>query len=278
MASKKIESTKNYRMFHNNSGENRPLDIKKHRKLMESMKLYGFLDCYPIIVYRDASGQWVVKEGQHRLAIAESLGLPVCYVETAVDFDIAIVNNTQKTWSLIDYARKYAASGVKPYQEGLEFMEQYVLPVSKAFSLLAGTAVFHNCAESFYNGTFKIKDRPWANTVAGIYAPLVGLSKAVKNDRMIEACMAVCRVPEFDSRRLLSNAERCREKLVSYTNRDSYLQTLEEIYNFGRKQLFGLKIAAVMAMRERNPAKPKTVGTPSRNHHPDTPGLLKATR
>lgn len=259
--SKRIESTKNYQLFQNNSGENRPLNVNKHKRLIESMRLYGFLDVYPIIVYRDTKGQLVVKEGQHRLAIAQSLGLPVHWVETNVDFDIAIVNNTQKVWSLIDYARKYAATGVRPYQEGLEFMEQHSLPVSKAFSLLAGTAVFHNCSESFLNGTFKIKDRPWANAVAGIYAPLVNLSKAVKNDRMIEACMAVCRIPDFDPHRLLSNAERCREKLVSYSQKENYLQMLEEIYNFGRKQLVGLKSAAIMAMRERNPAKPKKSAT-----------------
>lgn len=258
MSSKKIECTRNYRMFQNNSGENRPLDIRKHRKLEASMKLYGFLDCYPIIVYRDDKGLWVVKEGQHRLSLAETLGLPVYYVETAVDFDIALVNNTQKPWALIDYARKHAGNGIKSYQEGLVFMGEYKLPISKAFCLLAGTTVFSNFYESFIDGTFRIKDRPWANAVAGIYAPLVDLSKAVKNDRMIEACMAVCRVSDFDPKRLLSNAERCREKLVAYSQRDSYLQMLEEVYNFGRKQLVGLKSMAIMAMRERNPVKVKS--------------------
>jgi hypothetical protein len=254
MASKKIESTRNYRMFQNNSGENRPLDIRKHKRLLESMRLYGFLDCYPIVVYRDSKGQLIVKEGQHRLAIAESLGLPVYYVETSVDFDIAIINNTQKTWTLIDYAQKFAAKGAKPYQEGLAFMEQHGVPIGKAFALLAGTTSFGNFYESFFDGTFKIKDRAWADAVAGIYVPLVGLSKAVRNDHMLAACMAVCRVPDFDSRRLLANAERCRDKLVSYANRDAYLDLLEIIYNFNRKHLVGLKIAAVMAMRERNAA------------------------
>jgi hypothetical protein len=33
---------------------------------------------------------------------------------------------------------------------------------------------------------------------------------------------------------------------------------LEDIYNFHRSKLVGLKAAAMMAMRERNPAKKKT--------------------
>lgn len=67
--------------------------------------------------------------------------------------------------------------------------------------------------------------------------------------------MSVCRVPDFDAGRLLQCAARCRERLVSYSTRDAYLGMLEEVYNFGRKQLFGLKSAAVMAMRDRFPIR-----------------------
>lgn len=249
---KKILNTRNYRLFQNNSGENRPLDIKKHRKLMESMKKYGFLECFPIVVARNGSDQLIVKDGQHRLTIAESLGLPVYYVEDKTNFDVAVVNCAAKVWALRDYAQKHAANGIKPYQEGLEFAELHQLPVGTAFGLLAGTTSFHNYYEQFLDGTFKIKDRAWADAVASIYGPLAGMSAAVRNARMLEACMAVCRVPDFDSRRLLSGAERCREKLLSYSTRDAYLDMLETVYNFGRSKLVGLKATAMMAMRERN--------------------------
>jgi len=88
--------------------------------------------------------------------------------------------------------------------------------------------------------------------VAALYVPLVGLSKAVRNDHMLSACMAVCRVPDFDAKRLLSGAEKCRDKLVSYSTRDAYLDLLETLYNFSRSKLVGLKATAMMAMRDRN--------------------------
>lgn len=260
---KKILNTRNYRLFETSSGENRPLDIKKHRKLEESMKKYGFLEVFPIVVHRNGNDRLVVKDGQHRLAVAEKLGLTVYYVEDKANFDVAEVNIATKLWVLKDYAMKYAANGVKSYQEGLEFAEQYDLPIGTAFTLLGGTMGSSTHYVQFYGGAFKVKDRPWADAVAGIYAPLVALSKAVRNTKMLEACMAVCRVPDFDPKRLLRSAERCREKLIPYSTRDAYLQMLEDIYNFHQSRLVGLKVAATMVMRERNAVKPKN-GKPAK--------------
>lgn len=251
---KKINATKNYRLFMR-SGENRPLDIKKHRKLEESMKLYGFLPCFPIVCCRNAEKQLVVKDGQHRLAIAESLGLQVFWVEECTEFDIAVINCTAKIWGLRDYAQKFAASGKKVYQEGLEFTDIHNLPIGTAFALLAGTTGFGNIQSVFVSGEFKIKDRAWADDVAATYGPLVQMAPAMKNARFIEACMAICRVGEFDRKRLIHNAERCREKLIAYSTREAYLDMIEVVYNFGRAKLVGLKAMAVMAMRERSAAK-----------------------
>jgi hypothetical protein len=167
---------------------------------------------------------------------------------------VAIINCTPKNWVLKDYAQKHAANGIKSYQEGLEFAERYNLSIGPAFSMLAGTVSFSNLQETFFNGAFKIKDRVYAEAVAGIYGPLTDMSKDVKNTRLLEACMAVCRVSDFDAKRLLGGAERCREKLVSYSSKDAYLQMLEDIYNFGRKQHVGLRAEAMNALRDRNAA------------------------
>lgn len=254
MATKKISATKNYRLFAR-SNANRPLDMKKHRKLEASMKKYGFLPCFPIVCHRNGDKALTVKDGQHRLSLAETLGIPVHYVEEAVDFDTAEVNETQKVWNIRDYAMTHAANGSKAYQEGLDFADQYGLSVGIAFAMLAGKCNFSNVGDSYRNGSFKIKDRDWADRVAGVYSPIVEMAPVVRNVRFLEACMAVCRVEEFDAARLIHSAGRCRDKLVSYSTRDAYLAMLEEVYNFGRQRLFGLKIAAAMAMRERNPAK-----------------------
>lgn len=248
----KIQATKNYKLFQQHRDDNRPLEVKKHKSLERSMAKYGFLRSFPIVVVRDANGNLTVKDGQHRLAIAEKLGLTVYWVEEEVDFDIAVINCTAKTWATRDYAVRYATAGSEDYQEGLDFSDRHKISVGTSFAMLAGNTCFSNVREDFVGGTFRIKDRAWAELVAGIYGPIVTMNRSLNNPRFIEACMGVCRVPGFEPTRLVSGAERCREKLVPYATKDAYLDMLESIYNFGRKQLVGLKIAALMEMRKRS--------------------------
>jgi len=251
MASNTIKSTKNYRLFAR-SAENRPLDEKRHKALYHSMQTYSFLRSFPIVCQRNGGKHLIVKDGQHRLMIAESLDLPVHYIVEDVDFDIAVVNSTAKTWTLKDYAQKHAANRKKAYAEALEFSEQHGIPLVSTFALLGGTTTFSNIRNAVLAGLFKIKDRAWANQVALVYVPLSTMEKKLKSARFLEACMAVCRVPEFDANRLIKSADKCRDKLVSYSTRDAFLDMLESVYNFKRHNLVGLKAAAIMAMRKRN--------------------------
>ena len=247
----KVCKTKNYRMF-NRDKENRFLDVKKHKKLKLSMKRYGFLEAFPIVCYRDKDKKMVVKDGQHRLAFAEELGLDVYYLITNDDFNISIINDTPSLWKPIDHARKYAANGNSVYQEGIEFADKHNIPVGKAFALLAGTTTYNNILKPFTEGNFKIKDREWADMVASVYLTLIKMSPMINaNCRLLEACMSACRVEEFDPDRLLSGAARCRDKLVNYSTREAYMEMLEFVYNFGRKQLFPLKIKSQEAMKAR---------------------------
>ncbi len=249
-----ITITKNYRMFVI-SKENRRLDLKKHRNLKLSMQEYGFLSSFPLVCVRNGNKQLVLKDGQHRLAVAEELSLPVAYTVESVDFDIALINSTAKTWSLLDYAVKFSENGHKAYTEGLAFSERHRLPIGTTFALLAGTTSFSNVAKAFYAGKFVVRDREWADIAASTYSAITRIAPKWRNTRFLEACMAVCRITSFDPGRLIKGAEKCREKLVSYSTKDAYLQAMEEIYNFRRHSLKPLRIEAIEAMRKRNAAK-----------------------
>ena len=169
-----------------------------------------------------------------------------------MDYDIGTVNCTQEKWVVRDFAMMFASKGKTAYQVGLDFAAAHGLPIGTAFSLLAGTTNWSNVRSHFTNGTFKVRDGAWAAAVASIYVALVQVSPEMKGARLMEACMAVCRIASFDPTRLISGAKRCRDKMVAYPTRDAYLELLEVAYNYGRKQLFPLKNEAVMAMRARN--------------------------
>lgn len=253
----KIQVTKNYRLFCR-SEDNRPTNANSHKKLAASMKHYGFLKCFPIVCYRDKKGNLIVKDGQHRLAIAADLGLPVYWVEVDVDFNTAEINDTPVVWKLRDFATMYVNKGHSEYQKALDYSELHGLPLGMSVALLAGYVNFGAVEKNFVNGTFKVKDQAWADMVASVYTPIVKMTRQLRNARFIEACMAVCRVEVFDPKRMIQCAERCREKLVPYSTRDAYLDMLEEIYNFGRQRHVGLKAEAVNAMRSRNAAVVKS--------------------
>lgn len=244
----KIQVTKNYRLFVR-SEDNRPLDLKGHKKLFESMKKYGYLAVFPIVCWR-VNGKLVVREGQHRLAIAESLGLPVYFVETPVDFNIAEINDTPKNWKTKDYAHMHASNGIEAYQEIIDFAELHGIPIGTSAALLAGTTTFGNIKNEFNAGRFTVKDRPWAEAVATLQDGLKQISSSTARGLTV-ACMRVCRVEGFDIRRMLNNAKNCPEKLIA-GNADYQLQVFEEIYNYNRKQKVALKFLAEEAMRKRS--------------------------
>jgi hypothetical protein len=251
MAAPKVQITKNYRLFQR-STDNRPADEAKHRRLQKSMEKNGFLEAFPIVCRRDTNKHLVVVDGQHRLLFAESLQLPVYYIVTDQDFSIPEINNSSRGWVVYDYAKNFAERGCVDYQEVLDFHELHGIPIGISAALLSGTTGYSNVSNAFVNGSYAVKDREWAHKVATVYSSLVRLNRSLRSTRLIEACMSACRVDAFNGKRLLQNAERCRDKLVPYSTRDAYLDMLEEVYNYGRKQLFGLKAAATMAMRARS--------------------------
>lgn len=253
MAMKKVQMTRDYSLFIAHDPENRPTNAGTHKALEDAMKEFGFLDCYPVVCIRHKDGKHLwVKDGQHRVMFAEKLGLPIYWIEASADFDIAKVNSAAKGWIPRDYAQKHAANGNDQFVEAMSFAQQYHMPVLIAFGILAGNANGSNIRGSVIDGTYRIKDREYAHSVAGLYVEMTDISSALKNSRFLAACTAVCRVPGFEEKRLIQNAKRCREKLVSYSTREAYLSMLEDVYNFGRNKLVGLRAAAETVMRERN--------------------------
>lgn len=248
-----IKSTKNYRLFAR-SDENRSLDLKKHKKLYLSMKQYGFLPCFPIVCVKNGNGVRIVKDGQHRLAIAEELGLAVHYVDEAVDFDVAVINCTPRSWTLRDYAEKFAARGHADYVYGMEFVERHGVPFGIGFAMLGGTTTFGNIQDAFVSGNFKAKDKQWAECVGSAYSAMVALSSSLKNARFLEACMAAARVEDFSVKRLIDGAKQCRDRLVPFSTREAFLDMMEYVYNFHRQKTIPLKFLATQAMRERSAA------------------------
>jgi hypothetical protein len=250
----KLNVTKDYRLFHRpDDADNRDAAPKRWKRLRASMQRYGFLPDRPISCYRDATKTLWVKDGQHRLIFAEELALPVYWIETPVDYDVGIVGATGEKWLPIDHARRYAARGNPHYRAVLALHTDFGISPNTAAGLLAGQTSGSNVSRAFEDGTYEATDQTFGITVATLYRSIYTKHPTLKHNCLLMALAACCRAPLFDAGRLLQNLTRCRAKVAEYSTRDAFLDMLEEIYNYGRHELYPLKIAAMQAMKERQP-------------------------
>lgn len=249
--------TREYKRFHF-TRDNRPIDVvnlrPQHKRLRESMREYGFLPAFPLMV-QVLNGKLYVKDGQHRLTFAEELGLDVYYVITEQDISIAKINQAQAGWTPRDYAMSFAAQGKHDYQQAIGFCDRYRIPVGVGFSMLRGTISKTNIKAEFENGNYKVTNLVFAERVAKVFKALYEIKAQVRQQNMLHALWACCNVATFDEARLVQTAQKRPDLLQNLGTVENFLQLLEEIYNFARRTKEPLKFEAEQAMRERNPAR-----------------------
>lgn len=253
---KRILCTKNYGLF-TRSIENRPLKLGRRKALRDSMREYGFLEDFHIVCRDIGGGKLEILDGQNRHAIAQELGLHVYYTirtSTEAGFDIAKINGTPLTWSPSDYAHKNSSNNIPDYYECIQFADAHGMSVGVAAAMLAGTTTYNNVESAFRAGTWRITDREWANRVASLNTELKSISTYRHSTKLLWPCMCLCRIPGFDSERLIRCAKLCRDRLIPYSTRDQYLKMLEEVYNYHQSNKIPLEFMAKQVMRERSVA------------------------
>jgi len=252
-----LRVTKDYSRFVQ-SEENRPVHLESRKDLIKSMQENGFYYFCPICV-SEKNGKFEIRDGQHRFACAQKLGLPVWYIVTDVDFNIAQLNCEQKAWKPMDFVECYINQGNEEYAKLLAFAKEFNLSPVRAGTLLLQTIDFTGGKKKIYSGEFKIKNYERAKAIASCYKRLSQLSKHIKNDRMINALYACSFVDGFDTERLIEGASRCVDKLLAYSTCEGYLRLIEELYNYGRRTQVPIAIHAQNKMKERNPKHRKSV-------------------
>jgi len=257
-----LQKTKKYGMF-TNTEDNRTvrLNTASRKRLRKSMQQHGYLPAYPIKCCR-VNGTLVVQDGQHRLAVAQELGLPVYYVVDDTQIDIPTIQGTQEKWKPRDYAESYAKRGNRHYQDLLEFADVYEIPLGVARQILGG----NNCCKisgsgsssnsilKFNMGRFEITSRDNAERVVDLYYGLGKLNPKCKTRFLIGALFAFTQIEGVDDKRLLAHARRKPELICKYGSRDGYLDMLETIYNFGSRVHTPIRIPAENCIRANSRA------------------------
>lgn len=258
----KIFETKNYDKFIH-AKENRT--VSRHPILMKSMKLNGFLSCFPLLVESEPSGKLKIIDGQHRFETAKELGIPVKYVISQVgNLDIPLLNNAQKRWSPRDFVNSFVTQGNPEYVKLKEFCDKYGISISIGASLLSGLVLAggDTSGTGIKNGTFKVRDSVTATKTMEIVS-VARESVEIANTRLFIDCVARCLlIPKFDSARFLHVIQKNPLAFRPQATIEQTLQMFEDAYNHSHRDPIPLKFMAQNLIKARKENASRTVQIP----------------
>lgn len=229
-----VFSTEDFSIFgqHETNRNINPFTLKR---IMESMRRYGFLRQWPIHCVM-IDGKMVVKDGHHRLEAARRLGIPVLYI-CADDGGISLyeLNRSAKQWTNADYANHYMREGSEEYVKLMELCESTGFPLAATVSMLIGQLPGSgNRAEQFKAGHF-------TTTAAGLrsFEIVAELSASAKEGgfehataiNFIKALWKVHLVKEVLHDEMCRRLRTYGHTLQRRSQVDDYLEDLEKAYN-----------------------------------------------
>lgn len=136
--SPKILHTTDYGMF-KSIHSNRDIDRNHLRRLTKAIQTKNLLYLFPIVVNKHME----VVDGQHRLKVAEILGVPIYYLidNDITKADIAMVNNNRKAWGALNFIDFYAKEGVKEFKKLKKLLDEYDITIMTGVRLMDGNSL-----------------------------------------------------------------------------------------------------------------------------------------
>lgn len=247
-----ITIVKKYSDFVHNH-EQRNISASHVKKLMESMRTFGFLRSKPIQCYKKGS-KLVVVDGHHRLEAAMKLGIDVVVVIESAESQgtMAAVNAVVKKWQSGDFVRLYASRGNPHYMKLTEYQERGIPYGMAASMMIQNSAGSGNANKSIADGSFKIKTLKLVDNVADLISEFGVIANSVTSRAFIAAISKCILCKEFS---LDTFKARLRENITMMkktSNEDQMLSVIESIYNHRSRNPRPIKFFVETAARERN--------------------------
>jgi hypothetical protein len=227
-----VYQTTNYDLFHL-LPENRVVDMKHVRKLVAMITQSNLLHVKPLDVTADLG----IIDGQHRLAAARELGLPVYYKigQQLSEADITTLNVAQKNWQGPDYLHYWTVKGRTDYVALTKFWQRHpTLSFSNAKMMLGGSA--NNRATEFRAGTWKASDEAYKGEQAAVLVERVAaetpFKQAMHTGFVAAVYHCVANVEGFDPKVFMEKILKQPRTLVPCASHKQYLAMFDEIYNY----------------------------------------------
>ena len=231
-----VQETKDYSIFalHEN---NRTVNVhsNKYKKLLLSMKKYGFLPFYPIWVKKGNNNKLTVQVGHHRLHAAMQLKIPVCYMIYNTPFKIWEEEKSTKMWSLSDHFTRLISEGDATALAIKNYHDETGIGLSICLSAFSGeTGNKCNKQDIFKKGDFAIS--PSAIHIADCLKEVVNASKEINKDvatnsQYVTALLKTMSVKSFNYKVYIKKLNTHSYMLTKQINTDGYIDLIDQIYN-----------------------------------------------
>jgi hypothetical protein len=222
--------------------DNRDVDSKERvKKLLcvkNNMRKNGFQPDKAISVKTGEYGRLIVRAGQGRLKCAKELGIGVYYIVND-DFNGCITEfeGTEAKWTVNDYVGVYQRKGIPSYNDLWLWSKRNEIPLVASASLLGGEcARSGNMRQPISNGTYKIKDRQYADRVANIVNNCRRINPVPVNISFIDAVSRCCRVPYFIESILIDRIDENPTMFFKCGSSEKAVDMISALYNYRTRE------------------------------------------
>lgn len=242
-----VKKTKDYSKF-NTLHTNRRIDPKHVNTLKKSIEDNGVL-LNPVLV----NNKMQVIDGQHRFKACKELEKPIYYLcvgDYGID-EVQALNLNQKNWTKKDYAHSFAEMGYDDYQVLLDFyneMEEFTF--TSCIKLLQGTTSskdigrkrnYSDTKQVFEEGTWEIHDIEQAYNLVAFLRKIGEYYDGYNRAAFVNSIITLSKKSQFDKDEFLRKLEYQSNALSDCTKVGDYIELIEEIYNFKKRNKVNLR-------------------------------------
>lgn len=228
--------------------------VRSNPRLRDSMRKYGWLDAFPMLVVM-RNGKKVIKDGQHRNDIAQTLKIPIKYVILEEDGIQASEISVGLSWSLSDYVNSFIERGHEQYKRLKSFKDETGLSIGTCADLLYGKCSTAGAGSVVKSGNFKVKNEPQARAVVSVINAAEKTVKWARSQRFVSAITYAVIHAGIDVGVLCDRIRSQPGRLVLQPTTMDFISMIEDIYNFRNKASIPILHKVKTALRDsKSPA------------------------
>lgn len=221
-----VKSTNSYGQF-KIVNSNREVNATHVKKLKRAIASKNMLRLNPIVV----NDNMEVIDGQHRLAAAKQLGLPIYYIqEKSVDRnDIANLNTNKKNWNIMDYVNFYAVEKYPDYVSFCKLCNEHPNFKTTWLQILC-TSNGKRKTPNLKEGQIDISNIDTARTWIKYFEDWASYIPTVYSTRFIEGAIEFFKTVEYDHEIIMTNLPERLDSVRPCIYAAEYKRMLRKIY------------------------------------------------